>query len=138
MIYIGIDPGVKTGVAVSSGGKLKEVKTMRIHQALALVLSYANEFGKHKITLVVEDPNTYVYRRGKSQASQAKAQGAGSVKRDFKIWEDFAADYGIGFVAKDVKTIRTKVKAPAFKSLTGWAERTSNHSRDAAMMVYGM
>jgi hypothetical protein len=34
--------------------------------------------------------------------------------------------------------IKTKIKAEAFKRLTGWQGQTNEHSRDAAMMVFGL
>lgn len=69
--------------------------------------------------------------------SRDKLQGAGSIKRDCKIWEDFLRDKGIPFKLIAPKNNTTKLSAPAFKSITGYTGRTCEHSRDAAMMVYG-
>lgn len=33
---------------------------------------------------------------------------------------------------------RTKLSALQFRNLTGWPARTTEHGRDAAMLVYGM
>jgi hypothetical protein len=69
--------------------------------------------------------------------TSAKAQGAGSVKRDCSIWEDFCKDYDIPFWAKPPVKGATKVSADYFKMVSHYQGRTSEHSRDAAMLVIG-
>ena len=69
--------------------------------------------------------------------NKSKAQGAGSVKRDCSIWEDFCKDYGIPFWAKPPVKGATKVSADYFKMVSHYQGRTSEHSRDAAMLVIG-
>ena len=68
----------------------------------------------------------------------AKAQGAGSIKRDCNIWEDFLKDLGIDyqFIRPNKKSM-LKMDDKAFRALTGWDKRTSSHGRDAAMLVFG-
>ncbi len=66
-----------------------------------------------------------------------KQQGAGSVKRDCKIWEDFLTDLDIPFEMVAPRKGMTKYSAAAFKKLTGYEGKTSEHARDAAMLVFG-
>lgn len=132
MIVIGIDPGVTTGVAKwdTSANNMVDVSSMKIHQAMDMVGSWpiAN-------LVLVEDARkrTWFGKSGKEVW-----QGAGSIKRDCTVWEDFLCDKGISFVMLPPRSNRTKLNADSFNKLTGWAGRTNEHARDAAMLVYGM
>jgi hypothetical protein len=130
-IYIGIDCGVNTGVAVwnSVTKKFIVVKTMMIHQAFEIVKYW---HGCNRVFVIVEDA-----RQVKFKTSDVKAQGAGSVKRDAGIWEGFLKDHGIrcDFVRPN-KAI-TKLTSDQFRASTGWEGSTNNHNRDAAMLVFG-
>ncbi len=136
MIYIGIDPGTHTGMAVwdSREGKFLSLDTLQIHQALVEVMLWKDKVG-HDLQVVFEDARQRTWF-GKGDVS-AKLQGAGSVKRDCSIWEDFCTDYGIPFRAVPPVKGATKVTPTYFKLISGWTERTSEHSRDAAMLVIG-
>ena len=135
MICIGMDPGTHTGVAVwdTRVGKFLSLETMPIHQALMEVYKWRQR--PVEIQVVFEDARQRTWF-GKGDTN-AKAQGAGSVKRDCSIWEDFCKDYGIPFWAKPPVKGATKVSADYFKMVSHWEGRTSEHSRDAAMLVLG-
>lgn len=132
---IGIDCGTNTGVAIFDVEKRKliVVKTMMIHQAIDLVEEYAQS---NNILLCVENPNTWIPFEKDRTKSNAKLQGAGSVKRDFAIWKDFAEDKGIEFISKKITGNLKKIDADLFKRITGWDDRTSSHSRDASFLVF--
>ena len=130
-LLIGIDTGVKTGFAVWDGKQLLQCKTEMIHNAFIQVLELAKVYD---ICVYVEDAR----KRGNSSSkSQSKAQGAGSVKRDAKAWEDLLIDYDIPFRLIAPSRSTTKMDALPFKNLTKFEGRTSNHARDAAMIVFG-
>ena len=74
---------------------------------------------------------------GKDKNISAKLQGAGSIKRDCSIWEDFLQDYEIPFRAVPPQKGCTKWTEEYFKMVTGWKGKTSSHSRDAAVLVFG-
>lgn len=136
MICIGIDPGTHTGVAVwdSREGEFLSLETLPIHIALTRVLGIA-ERNRDNVQVVFEDARQRTWF-GKGDTN-AKLQGAGSVKRDCSIWEDFCKDYGIPFQAKPPVKGATKVSAEYFKMISHYTGRTSEHSRDAAMLVIG-
>ena len=136
MICIGIDPGTHTGVGVwdTREGKFLSLDTLLIHDALDLVKRYAN-INNRDMQVVFEDARQRKWF-GKGDTN-AKLQGAGSVKRDCSIWEDFCKDYGIPFQAKPPVKGATKVSAEYFKMISHYTGRTSEHSRDAAMLVIG-
>ena len=143
MICIGIDPGTHTGVAVwdTREGKFLSLETLPIHRALEKVKELSHPFWHidklyhDDIQVVFEDARQRTWF-GKGDVS-AKMQGAGSVKRDCSIWEDFCKDYDIPFQAKPPVKGATKISADYFKMVSGWTGRTSEHSRDAAMLVIG-
>lgn len=136
MICIGIDPGTHTGVAVwdTREGEFLSLETMPIHRAMASVMTWM-EISGHDIQVVFEDARQRTWF-GKGDTN-AKAQGAGSVKRDCSIWEDFCKDYGISYWAKPPVKGATKVTSEYFKMISKWKGRTSSHARDAAMLVIG-
>ena len=139
MICIGIDPGTHTGVAVwdTREGKFLSLETLPIHKALNLVCKWQQDCKDRDVSMDVtfEDARQRTWF-GTGNVS-AKMQGAGSVKRDCSIWEDFLRDKGIPFWAKPPVKGATKVSAEYFKMVSHYQGRTSEHSRDAAMLVIG-
>jgi hypothetical protein len=132
--YIGIDCGTKTGFAIYDKSKkcLSEVKTLRIDEAL-LKIKHMHEQG-YEINVIVEDARK---RKWFGNSGREKLQGAGSVKRDSKIWQDFLEANKIPHTMKAPAKGMTKLNAEQFKKITGWVGRTSEHGRDAAMLVFG-
>lgn len=129
---IGIDIGVKTGIGTWDRKKKKiiEIKTLMIHRAMDYVKKMHDD--GHKIIVRVEDAREVVYK-----TDPIKAQGAGSVKRDAKIWEDFLSDHGIPFEMVRPNKAITKWSKERFILQTGYTGITSSHGRDAAMLVIG-
>lgn len=137
IIYIGIDCGVETGIGMwhRPSKKLIAVKTLKIHQAMAIVLE--NHMARpDEVFVRVEDARQRKNPKFYGTQGSAKLQGVGAVKRDAKIWEDFLTDHKIPFVMAHPRN--TKMEPDYFKKLTGWTERTSEHARDAATLVFGM
>lgn len=133
-IVIGIDPGVKTGVAVKQGGSLVEVCSMRIDEAMDFVKEYISRAKSKDMLLLVifEDARQ---RKWFGKAGREKLQGAGSIKRDCKIWEDYLTSLEVPFRMAAPKKGATKHDAKTFGRLTGWNKRTNEHARDAAMLI---
>lgn len=77
-------------------------------------------------------------RRWYGKAGKEQLQGAGSIKRDCTIWEDFLKDYGIPFQAIAPRHNRTKLNKLKFAAITGYKGQSSEHARDAAMLVFGL
>lgn len=128
--YIGIDAGVNTGVAIWDAKQraFKSIGTMTILQAMKLILSEIDGLQM----VIVEDARQVVYK-----TSREKAQGAGSVKRDCQIWEEFLTENKIRCIFVRPKKQITKWTKEKFESFTGYNKQTSQHGRDAAMLVYG-
>lgn len=141
MIYIGIDTGRETGFAVWDGSRLTDVRTTSIHDAIFRVLELrkAEIAGGDGVTVVIEDARqrTWLPRERTLTEYRGKLMGAGSVKRDATVWEDFCKDYGVRLIKVPPHAGLTKWTAGYFACVTGWKGRTSNHARDAAMLVFG-
>jgi hypothetical protein len=134
--YIGIDTGVNTGFALWDAKEkiFQVVKTMKIHEALRLISAMYRAGDTSKNTFIrVEDARL---RRWFGRTGVEKLQGAGSIKRDAVIWEDFLKDIGIDFEMVAPKENSTKMKSEHFAKLTKWKKPTNYHSRDAAMLVF--
>lgn len=131
---IGIDTGVNTGVAVwdRSLKKFEIIKTVPIHKAMELVTVFSAK--EEKCFIRVEDARKRTWF-GKSGREQL--QGAGSVKRDAKVWEDFLSDLSTDFEMVAPKNNKTKLDAKKFSMITGWKESTNEHGRDAGMLCFG-
>lgn len=135
MIYVGIDTGKHTGVAVwaSVTGSFFQIETVAIHRAMKIVLDLKEKYDD-KLFVIFEDARQRKYF---GDSGKEVWQGAGSIKRDATIWEDFLTDEGISFRAMPPTKGGTKLTKEAFQNLTGWGGKTSEHSRDAAMLVFG-
>ena len=137
MTFIGIDTGTKTGFAVWDGKRFLEIETLKLWQALDRVRRMKEQ--GEDITVVFEDARQrkWLPREKSISEYRCKMIGAGSVKRDAVIWEEFCIDNGIKFFSVPPGKGLTKWSAQTFAEVTGWQGRTSNHGRDAALLVYG-
>ena len=135
-ILIGIDTGVNTGFAVAedkgNGGELQKVTSISITQAMQQVNELIAQHGKEVVQLIIEDARQRKWFTG----GREKAQGVGSVKRDAQIWEDWCKEQELNYLMIHPAANATKTKADVFKKRTGWIERTNEHARDAAMLVF--
>jgi hypothetical protein len=136
IFIIGIDPGVETGVCVwlPDSKQITYLNSMKIHEAMKLVWKH-RYVPCNQIMVRVEDARK---RKWFGKSGREQLQGAGSIKRDAKIWEDYLTDMGVDFEMVAPKNNKTKLTAALFKNVTGYGHRTNEHSRDAAMLVYGM
>lgn len=140
-LVIGIDTGVHTGIATWNvvSRKFELIATTSIHKAIMYVKNMFETYGC-RIFVRIEDARlrTWYQSSCKTKEEERKMlQGVGSVKRDAKIWEDFLKDTGIPFEMTHPKNSVTKMNAVAFNKLTKYTKQTSEHSRDAAMLVFG-
>ena len=137
-LLIGIDTGVHTGFAVwdTKAQSFREIATLKIHEALIKAYEYTKT---DRVEVYFEDARkrTWIPREASLRERVGRAQGAGSVKRDATIWEDFLNGYGIPMHKVAPKNNVTKMNEDYFKALTKWTKRTSEHGRDAAMLVFG-
>ena len=137
-IFIGIDPGENTGIAIVRDGVLAECRTLPLHRALDLVRK-EHESAQGRFLVVFEDARLrkwFPQERNNSEY-RGRLMGAGAAKRDAKIWEEFLMDFSIRFQAHKPEPGLTKWSADYWARITGYTGRTSNHARDAALLVFG-
>lgn len=137
MLFIGIDTGKHTGFAVwdSLERKFLSIETIPIHRAMERVKDFDLIAQSHntEIHIFFEDARL---RKWYSGDTNAKAQGAGSIKRDCTIWEDFLTDYGFKFTKVAPARGMTKWSPDYFRKVTQWTQKCSEHARDAALLVF--
>jgi len=135
-IFIGIDPGVMTGIAIweASVKKIASVRCLGVIKAMDYLLVCKEAFAGEGMIVYIENPNL---RKWYGRNASQKQQGAGSIKRDYSIWVEFLQHHGIPYEEVNPAHIRTKMDAKTFASITGWQGKTNEHSRDAANLVYG-
>lgn len=132
--FIGIDVGTNTGVAVwdKSEKRFVEIQTTSILKAMEIVKKY------EKIDIVQVRLEDARKRTWFGDSGPERLQGAGSVKRDCVIWEEFLNDRKIPYMLIAPKNNNTKLSSESFKKITGYSGRTNEHTRDAAMLVFGI
>lgn len=136
MILIGIDTGVKTGFAYSVNGEIQDIATETILSAQELVLKICNRSNKDDIPCIVCIEDVRQRKWVAPNIGSERLQGIGSVKRDCSIWQEFCEHHNLRYLLIPPANIETKTKAAYFKSVTGYQGRTSEHGRDAGMMIY--
>lgn len=139
---VGIDPGVKTGLALydTQLKKLVFVETVKVYQAFQRIQEFiawsSTISGRaERVIIVLEDARL-------AGGPPDRVQGAGWIRTLSGVYEDFLRD-----LKKQHPHIEIQLKAPApsilnwpastFKHVTKYTGRTSAHSRDAAMLVFG-
>ena len=141
--FIGIDTGVHTGLALwdAKDGRLVELKTQGIVHAMHTVSVWRDEAREQgrECVIVMEDARLRKWLPRERNLSEFKGRlmGAGSVKRDASIWEEFAKLAGIPILATKPRAGMTKWDANYFKLITGYTKTCSKHARDAALLVWG-
>jgi hypothetical protein len=148
MIYIGIDPGVNTGFAIwdSKAKQIIEIKTMDFWSVINRIDELKAEYGVSGIHVIIEDPNPnkpiFLKAGIKSKSAYGKVgQNIGSNKREASLLIEYMALKEIPHTSVVPKGSRSKSKGkvtPAyFSMISGYKGRTSQHCRDAGMLVVG-
>jgi hypothetical protein len=135
-MMVGIDPGVRTGLAIwnKAERKLTAVNTMGITQAMQTVRVMSDVGSLHSVRFEDARLRTWFGDKGREAL-----MGAGSIRRDCSVWQEFLEGLeGVIFTPVSPRAKGVKLDAEAFRRLTGWEGRTSEHSRDAAMLVLGV
>lgn len=137
---IGIDAGKHTGLAIYNAisKKLTDLQTVDFWRAYELITRF---YDSDSTLVVIENPNLIkaVFIRGNianARAQSKLSQNVGSVKRETGLLAEGLRR--AGFTVEEVQPVRSKIKdSKYFNKLTRWEGRTSQHARDAAMLVIG-
>lgn len=133
-MVIGLDTGTSTGYAewFVKTQKFGTIATFKIHQAMDMVLELHKLYGE-SLLIRYEDARL---RKWFGNSGREKLQGAGSIKRDAVIWQDFLKDNLIRNEAVAPRDNKTKLDKEQFAKITKYTKSTSQHARDAAMLVF--
>jgi hypothetical protein len=141
-IIIGVDPGVNTGICVYKP-ELKKIEKLITGDFWDLIdLLHEYQIAGAYLGVIMEDPNGNkpIFNRGVDGRRASKiAQNVGANKRDATLISDYCVRTFISIrgVVPSSRSL-TKLSAEQFASITGWTARSSSHSRDAAMLVWGI
>ena len=136
MILIGIDTGVKTGYAHSIDGVLQEISTQSILSAQDKVLDIRDEAAQSDVKLIVCIEDVRKRKWVDPSIGRERMKGVGSVTRDCSIWQEFCERNGLRHILVPPAHIDTKRSAKDFEMITGWTAQTSEHARDAGMLIH--
>lgn len=130
---ISFDPGINTGVAVLVNGALQDVYTIHPMQIYETIhSSYADG-------VVFEDSRlqSYVWTRGVSIAAGAKmARNVGMVDAWCCLIEEVCKQLDMRCLGISPKNKGRKMNHAQFEKMTGHSDRTNQHERDAAAVVW--
>lgn len=138
--YIGIDPGEHTGLAIWDTKNKCFAGIYTTTAASAILHVWDGYVGWNRDTVIVmEDARKrkWIPQEKNESEYRGRLMGAGSVKRDCSIWEEFCKSYNFTIWKVPPRKGMTKWTADYFAKVTGWTARTSEHARDAAMLVFG-
>ena len=138
MIVIGIDPGMHTGLAVwdTSSRQFLDIRCSGIVSAMDYLDDIAYNRGIGLVVFEDARQRTWIPREKDLAQVKGRAMGAGSVKRDCSIWQEWCEARSIQYIASRPKTGMTKLTDAYFRGITGYYRRTNEHGRDAAMLVF--
>lgn len=130
---VGIDPGARTGFAVwdAAARKFTRIATLRAWAAMYEVQAMYRAETLHMV--IMEDARLRLWF---GRAGREVLQGAGAIKRECALWAEMLGDLGIPSLQVKPQAGATKWSAAQFERVTGWQGRTSEHARDAALLVW--
>lgn len=141
-IYIGIDAGVSTGLAIldKRTGTLT-LDTLHFWDVTDRLTDLITEHGKDTIRIYIEDvtKNKPVFSRNVNNRAFTKiAQNVGSVKRDTQLIINYCQRAGVECICiRPTNKSFTKLSKEEFRKITGYTGKSSQHARDAAMILWG-
>jgi len=130
---LGIDPGASTGLAAFTSGALGFLKTIEPHSIEHTLRHYK------PARVVFEDSRleSKVWTAAGSRAAALKiARNVGQIDAWCSLITAICGDLGIPAHGISPTTKGAKLDAEAFALVTGWAARSNQHERDAAMVAW--
>ena len=138
MIVVGIDPGLHTGLAVwdTSARQFLDIRCSGIVSAMDYLDDIAFKRGIGLVVFEDARQRKWIPREKDLAQMKGRAMGAGSVKRDCSIWQEWCEARCVQYIATKPKNGMTKLTDAYFRGITGYDRRTNEHGRDAAMLVF--
>ena len=137
MIKIGIDPGVKTGIAEIMDTDLFSPKlSLYTTDFWGCYEFIRKNYAPSCTEIHIEDTNDLpVFRESSNNRIQSRmGRNVGAVCREASLLIEGFQRLGYKVVVHNNKK-SAKLDAKQFKVLTGWQGRTNQHERDAAALI---
>lgn len=131
---IGIDPGMKNGFAIfdRKEQKLIEVTTLPLFRLFSHIASVS----ELEPQILIENPFSWIPFKNKNNSTMSVLQGAGAIKQTYRHITEYLDDMKLVYTPTKIQGNYKKLTSKIFQQITGWTERTDEHGRDAAMIVY--
>lgn len=139
VLYIGIDPGSNTGVALWRPKEKHLVLEQFTSHCAAMFYLYdlLRNIDPSTVKFRIEDARLSRKKTKHLAPNPGKLQGVGYVKAYSKDWEAFCTVHG--YDLELLAPRNTKVSPEYFERLTGIKTlKTQSHKRDSGMLVYGI
>lgn len=136
---IGIDAGVHTGLAVRETRILRQWLVIRTGAFWDVYHDITQNYPPHLTTIYVENPalnkSTFDHNEKNHAKREKISRNVGANAREATLLIEELRR--LGYEVIEVKPTKKKVDAKEFKAFTGFAKRTSEHARDAGMLIVG-
>lgn len=130
-IIIGLDPGVSTGVAVYRAGQLAHLQTIEPHE----IDAYITEVQPARVVFEDSRLQSKVWTPAKGAAALKVARNIGEIDAWCRLIAAVCERQGIAAHGISPKSKGAKLTAEQFAVVTGWAGRSNQHERDAALVA---
>jgi hypothetical protein len=138
-LIIGVDPGVKTGIATFYNGKLLNLQTSYCFNDFLYFEKLRFSF-QEKATVVIEDSrlqsHIFTAPSVKGAAKLKIARNVGQLDMICAYIFNRASDIGCSVRCVSPKQKGRKLNADDFNAITGWKGKSNQHERDAAMVAW--
>lgn len=154
--YIGIDAGQKNGFAIWNSGarQFESIETLSFWDCIEKLTEIKSRCDRtrQELTVVIEDvtqnPVVFLvastYQKTAGNHSQKLGAVAEQSRRVGTVWDktvliiEWCERYKVKIIRlRPSKKSMTKMKADTFNNMTKWKEKTNEHERDAALLVFG-
>lgn len=130
---IGIDPGMATGIAFFCDGNIVELATVAPNRLRSKMQSYMPE------RVIFEDSRlqSHIWTGSMAKAAAMKvARNVGQIDAWCYLITAICEEWGIPAHGISPKQKGAKLNAAQFNKVTGWAGKSNQHERDAAMVAW--
>ena len=128
---LGIDPGASTGCAIYRAGKLAHLETIAPED----IADYISQVAPARVIFEDSRLQSKVWTPVKGAAALKVARNIGEIDAWCRLITAVCARLGIPAHGISPKGKGAKTSAEQFAAATGWAGRSNQHERDAALVA---